>query len=535
MDLYKTHSQNFVLLCLSLFLIALECVKLYVSAEHQSEFQREITIKAAAGTIIGHVKDVQVFGKPYKVARFLGIPYAEPPEGELRFQKPVARQPFSTPLVAKQHGLACLQQESDFLGGKQIETGENCLNLNVYRPDGCSGETLATMVWFHGGGFATGSSDPYLADYLAAYGRVMVVTVNYRLSVWGFLSLGDVTPGNLGLWDQHLALKWVNKNIENFGGDKDQVTIFGQSVGAASVVYQSLYAGNQGLFQQAIAQSSSVTSPWAFADKSRDDETQLAKLLGCDTGNSTVTKTFQCINSTSNEDLLKAIEQLPGPETMLRMSVIATKDGDFVKDTPALMLSSNNQTFTAGQEFFNSLNFLSGVTSTESTGHALLLSGTKDSEHFNIDQKHFDNHLIPLVLERLYNTEVPSAILDLVRAEYRDWNEQDNQSAVRDNYIQLISDVCHNVPLIQTLKFHARPSKSRTYAYMFSEKPTSQLCPTPHWSTGAHHSDELQFVFGPEPEGMMSWVPGERHQPRDWEIGLSKTVITYWTNFAKSG
>ena len=528
MDLCNTPSQHFVLLCLSLFHIGL-----HVSAEPQSEFEREITIKASAGTIIGLIKQLEVFGKPYKVARFLGIPYAEPPIGERRFQKPVARRPFSIPLVAKQHRLACLQQESDFLNGKRIETGENCLNLNVYRPEGCSGEKLATMVWIHGGGFATGLSDHYEADYLAAYGRVIVVTVNYRLSVWGFLSLGDIVPGNLGLWDQHLALKWVHKNIEDFGGDKDLVTIFGQSVGAASVVYQSLYAGNKGLFQQVIAQSNSVTSPWAFADKSRNDETHFARLLGCDTDN--FTKMFQCINSTSNEDLLKAVEKLPGPDKMLRMSIIATKDGDFVNYTPTSMLSSNNQTFTGGQEFFQSLNFLSGVTSMESTGHALLLSGTKDVDHFSIAQEHFDKTLIPFVLKQLFNNKTPDTILDIVRAEYRDWNEQANQTAIRDNYIQLMSDICHNVPLIQTLQFHARAGKSRTYAYRFSEKPTRQLYPLPHWSRGAHHSDELQFVFGPEPEGMMSWVRGERHQPQDWEVALSKTVMTYWSNFAKSG
>ena len=531
MDLHKTYSQNFIFLSILLFYIAQECKKLY--AEPQSEFQRETTIKTAAGTIIGYVKDVQVFGKPFQVARFLGIPYAESPTGELRFQKPVARRPFSTTLVAKKHGLACLEQESDFLEGKEIEKGENCLNLNVYRPEGCSGKKLATMVWFHGGGFVTGSSNPYEADYLAAYGSVIVVTVNYRLSVWGFLSLGEITPGNMGLWDQQMALKWVHENIENFGGDKERVTIFGQSVGAASVIYQSLYAGNRGLFQRVIAQSSSVTSPSAFADKSREDDTQLATLLGCDARN--FSRTFQCINSTSNEDLLKAIEKLPGPSSMLRMSVIATQDGDFVKDISSSILSSDNQLSAPGHEFFNSLDFLSGVTSTESTMHALLLSGVKEIDHFSIDREHFDNHLVPLVIKKLYNTEVPSAILDLVRAEYQDWNDPHNRTSIRDNYIQLMSDICHNVPLIQTLQFHSSAGKSRTYAYRFSEKPTRQLCPTPSWSAGSHHSDELQFVFGPEPEGMMSWHPREIHQPQDWERWLSKTVMSYWTNFAKSG
>ena len=160
--------------------------------EIEQDYHKEITIKAPAGTIIGYVKDVEVFGKFNTVARFLGIPYAETPTGNLRFQKPIPRKPFSVPLVAKRHGCSCLQQDSDFLDGHHEVRSEDCLNLNVYKPEGCVGEKLAVMVWFHGGGYVSGSSNPYTGDYLAAYGGVIVVTVNYRLSVWGFLSLGNV-------------------------------------------------------------------------------------------------------------------------------------------------------------------------------------------------------------------------------------------------------------------------------------------------------------------------------------------------------
>jgi cholinesterase/neuroligin len=150
---------------------------------------------------------------------------------------------------------------------------EDCLYLNIYAPKKPEqGEKLAVMVWFHGGGFIVGSADIYPADHLAVYGDVVVVTVNYRLTVFGFLSTGDEhAPGNYGLWDQRMALDWVNKNIEGFGGDPARVTIFGESAGAASVIYQGLYPDNRGLFQRVVAQSGSAGSWWASNDHYKED------------------------------------------------------------------------------------------------------------------------------------------------------------------------------------------------------------------------------------------------------------------------
>lgn len=362
---------------------------------------------------------------------------------------------------------------------------------------------------------------------------MIVVTVNYRLSVWGFLSLGTVAPGNNGLWDQHMALQWVHDNIDYFGGDKERVTIFGQSAGAASVVYQSLYEGNRGLFQRAIVQSSSITSPWMYSDKARQDESILVKFLGCETKD--LAQIFQCINSTSNANLLNAMEKMPGPTSMLRMSVIPTIDGEFVKESTHSMLSDNSSLSKTDQEFFSRLEFLSGVTSTESTIHSLLLAGAENFELFLPDQRQFKDQLVPLIVNKLYNQEVPKILLELVTDQYKDWAEPHNQTSIRDNYIKLMCDICHNVPLIQTVQFHARKSARLTYVYSFNEKPSQQLCSTPSWAKGAHHSDELPFVFGHEPDGMMSWATKDTYRSLDWEKELSKTMMTYWTNFAKSG
>ena len=170
-------------------------------------------VNTKLGTIIGTQQDINVFGRDVKIARYLGIPYAEAPVGDLRFRKPVPKQSLRSPFNATKHGDNCLQMDLLALF-KESDSSEDCLFLNVYVPVDRLREDLAVMIWLHGGGFVSGASDPFVSDNLAAHGNVIVVTLNYRLSLWGFLSTGDEhAAGNYGLWDQHIAIKWVHDNI----------------------------------------------------------------------------------------------------------------------------------------------------------------------------------------------------------------------------------------------------------------------------------------------------------------------------------
>ena len=148
------------------------------------------------------------------------------------------------------------------------EFAEDCF-INIVKPAGSGGDKgFSVMVWFHGGGFNLGSTRAYSSDMLSAYSDVMMITVAYRLNLFGFLSTGDETlPGNLGLWDQHIALKWIHEYIGDFGGDPNNVALIGCSAGSASVVYQSIFPDNKGLFQRAIGISGSITEPWSFQPK----------------------------------------------------------------------------------------------------------------------------------------------------------------------------------------------------------------------------------------------------------------------------
>ncbi|RZC42615.1 COesterase and/or Abhydrolase 3 domain containing protein [Asbolus verrucosus] len=199
---------------------------------------------------------------------FLGIPYAKAPIGELRFKAPVPVEPWDGVKDATKEGPECPSRHMFF--GYYVGCEDNCLNLNVYTrelPKDDSSSLKPVMVWIHGGAFLYGcnKSEYFGPDYLITE-DIVLVCINYRLGVLGFLSLEDPSlgiPGNAGMKDMILALKWVQRNIQKFGGDPNNVTIFGESAGSASVHYLYLSPLSKGLFHKAIAQSGSSLNCWA--------------------------------------------------------------------------------------------------------------------------------------------------------------------------------------------------------------------------------------------------------------------------------
>ncbi|XP_060536629.1 uncharacterized protein LOC132708359 [Cylas formicarius] len=214
--------------------------------------------------------------------KFVGIPYARAPIGDLRFKAPQPPEPWENVRDATKEGPEC--PSADMYFTYFVGNEDNCLNLNIYTkdlPNDTNKPKKPVMVWIHGGGFTFGSnkSESFGPEYFMTQ-DIVLVAVNYRLGILGFASFKDPSigvPGNAGLKDMRMALRWVQANVEKFGGDVNNITIFGESAGSASVHYLTLSETTKGLFQKAIMQSGSALSNWSWG---KPNASEIAHCLG---------------------------------------------------------------------------------------------------------------------------------------------------------------------------------------------------------------------------------------------------------------
>ncbi|CAH1405382.1 unnamed protein product [Nezara viridula] len=269
----------------------------------QASGQRpEVTIPD--GTLVG-IPMTTIHGRT--VSAFRNIPFAAPPVGPLRFQLPQPVRPWRIPRDAGVMAPACLQYFSLFrvTGGQ-----EDCLYLNVFTPQlpsSGSDVSLPINVYIHGGAFEFGTGAAYGPRYLLDYDMILV-TINYRLGVFGFLSTEDgVIPGNMGLKDQVAALRWVQNNIAYFGGDPTQVTISGTSAGASSVHFHFLSRMSRGLYTRGICMSGTSLMPSALQKAPLFKATTVGKLMNC--------------SFTNTQQLANCLIRAPGSELVAQESV----------------------------------------------------------------------------------------------------------------------------------------------------------------------------------------------------------------------
>ncbi|XP_015119024.1 uncharacterized protein LOC107042478 isoform X2 [Diachasma alloeum] len=284
-------------------------------------------IETDLGTLQG-VFEENINGGTY--VAFKGIPYALPPVGDLRFRDPVPNVPWTGIRDATEFGEVCCQYDS---GTGRCIGSEDCLYLNVYMPNLDLSNLKAVMIWIHGGAFKNGSGndDVYGVDYLIK-SDVVIVTLNYRLGCLGFLHLGDkAASGNQGLKDQVIALKWVKRNISRFGGDPNNITMFGQSAGSVCIHYLALSPMARGLFQKAILQSGLI-STIARATSLVQVGNRLASILGVSIANPKALVEY--LRTVKVDKLIEAQEELVTPEehAALVLSFIPGPDG--VSDNP---------------------------------------------------------------------------------------------------------------------------------------------------------------------------------------------------------
>ncbi|XP_073680424.1 bile salt-activated lipase [Garra rufa] len=444
---------------------------------------------------------------------FKGIPFAAPPG---RLQKPVPHPGWDGVLKATDYRNRCLQLN---LLATDVVGSEDCLYLNIWVPQGSTvSSNLPVMVFIFGGGFLLGSSqganflDNYLYDgeEMADRGNVIVVTFNYRVGSLGFLSSGDAdAPGNYGLWDQHAAISWVHRNIKAFGGNPDNLTIFGESAGAASVNFQILSPKNKGLIRRAISQSGVALCPWAVNRNPRQYAEQIATKIGCPTDSGMV----DCFRMTDPRTLTLAgnvnFATSPSEPIVHNLALSPVIDGDFLPGEPDTLFGNTAD-----------IDYIAGVNDMD--GHIFA----------TLDIPSINNALASTSVEEVRALSVSlseSRGIDAGMATFQEytinWGSNPSDADIKKTVVDLETDYIFLVPTQAALYLHSDHAVSgRTYSYLFSEP--SRMPVYPLWM-GADHADDLQYVFGKPFSTPLGYFP--RH--RD----VAGYLISYWTNFAQTG
>lgn len=447
---------------------------------------------------------------------FKGIPFADVPK---RWEKPQPHPGWTGVLKATKYRDRCLQVN---LLQTKTQGSEDCLYLNIFVPQKRKlSQNLPVMVYLFGGAFLLGASNDvellgaslYDGKELSHRGSVLVVTVNYRVGPLGFLSSGDSRlPGNYGLWDQHAAISWVKRNIEKFGGNPDNITIFGQSAGGASVSYQMLSPYNKGLFRRAITQGGVALSPWAQQRKPLSLLKKIASKAGC--WRTDVDEMIQCLKMTDPAGVTMAgkidILLLLGKGVVMDLLELApVVDGDFVPDEPSKLFSNAAQ-----------FDYMAGVNSFD--GH--IFAGV-DVPSINKRKANTTLEQVRGVLAGLTKDGSGSVVDQALDLYSSTWGSPPDLAKIKKTVADIETDFLFLVPTQISLKLHARHSSSaRTFSYLFSMK--TRIPGFPEW-VGAEHAEDLQYLFGKPYSLPLLYLP--RH--RD----LADYMIQYWSNFARSG
>ncbi|CAD7014807.1 unnamed protein product [Ceratitis capitata] len=471
-------------------------------------------------------------GEQYEA--FYGVPFAKPPVGELRFKNPVAVEPWENKLLVKEPKAECIQH--NYLYYPTSTTGEeDCLYLNVYRPVNSTSKKLPVLFYIYGGGYSCGSENPILAgpEYFMDTKEVILVIPGYRLGIFGFLSTGDEQmSGNFGLKDQNLALQWVNKYIDSFGGDPTRVTIFGHSAGGSSVHYQMLSPASKGLFRNAILVSGTAISPFINYVDAKPQVVKLANAAGfTNTSQMSTSELANALRTVDAFDLLKAseslstwevwplirlrpvIEQESWPNAFMTEDVFNLVENKNIKTVPWIGASMTPK----GEGVIFALRLL---------GHANLRA------EFN---KNFDE-LFKVVLDLPASgkpTEV-AAVTERLLAEYMGGVHELN-NATLDGFLELLGDYNFVHPLYKVIVLNVNGSAANrslegfirfnyTGPYSFSPSFTNSSA-----DFGAIHVDDMIYLFT-----LPSVVPNgfSKSSP---EAELIKKYVGIYVEYAKTG
>ena len=474
-------------------------------------FDRDVRVETSFGPVEGYEDD--------GVLSYRGIPYAAPPIDELRWRPPIDPEPWTDTRPATEKPNICPQLAFAGLPVPGFNPSEDCLYLNVDTP--VEGLGIPVMVWIHGGGFTLGeglqADGGTAGDLIAREVGAVVVSMNYRLGQLGFLAHSELSAessdgasGNYGLMDQTAALRWVQENIDRFGGDPDNVTIFGESAGAFSVCSHLASATSAGLFDKAILQSGSCERPWPTLPAAEAQGDAFAAALDCDAEQDVLA----CMRSKSADDVLAALP--PAPNFGFNPSLGPTErwgpvlDGSFFTEQPSDSFSSGN---------FNQVPTILGFTREEARLFVWL--GEFADPPLDVTADNYEELIAYFVGG---NTELAARAVE--QYPLSDYSEPAVALAA------VATDTIFRCPgKLEAAKLSAFVP---TYLYQFEyQDGHSQLeavlpfigASLPSYDLGAFHSADIPYVFGYDPLLVVNLEDGFSTTLNTWEAGTADRAL----------
>ncbi|GAB1859689.1 Carboxylic ester hydrolase [Camponotus japonicus] len=499
-------------------LIVLLCLNLAILANSDETAPR---IKSPSGALKGYYK-ISQNGRKYEA--YEGIPYALPPVGKLRFKPPQPILPWIGELPATKFGSPCIQYaQFPFNPTEKVEGAEDCLYLNIYVPVRKKTEnktSIPVLFWIHGGAFQFGSGMIYKATYLMD-SDVILVTINYRLGPMGFLSTEDeVVPGNMGLKDQNMALRWVSENIEWFGGDPSRITLIGLSAGGASVHYHYLSQMSVGLFRGGISFSGTAFDCWTQTENALEKTKKLSALMGCPT--TTSRDMIRCLRYRPARTIVQATSEfMPfffNPFTPF--GPVPEKVGDdtpFIDKTPVEIVNNGD---------VQDIPWITGATSEEGLYPvAEFIAGNENLKQLNDNWDLLGPHFLD------FNYTIPKEkqieIARLIKKHYFDTKPIDQTTTKQ--LIQMASDRFFVVDSEKAARMQAKVNQNPVWYYYFTYRGKQSLSDSMSGTTknyGVCHGDDILYVLD------TAWVnPVTTQQDRD----MQKLLIDFCVSFATNG
>ncbi|XP_008543574.1 carboxylic ester hydrolase [Microplitis demolitor] len=460
-----------------------------------------------------------------KYMAFEGIPYARAPIEDLRFKPPQKIKPWTGDLIAIKTGSPCTQYIHEQIDTRERIIGaEDCLYLNIYKPVIELTKKIPVIIWIHGGAFQwhMEANDGQFTrpDYLMDR-DVIFVSFSYRVGPLGFLSTGDDhISGNMGLKDQSMAIRWVNENIEAFGGDSENISLFGLSAGGVSVHYHYLTPLSRGLFKRGISFSGTALNSWGITEEAAEKGKKVAIIVGCP--------------SLSTEEMVKCLRARPARQIALTVMHFMpwlynpmtpfgpvvekpTSESPFITSYP-IDIINNNEAYDAP--------WITGVVSEEG-----LYPGAEFCANEKL-LKELDarwDALAPFILD--YNYTIPLSkqvqVGRKIRRHYIGDKQIDDNTAM--SIIHMIGDRLYTADSIKAAKLMAKKNKNPVFYYYFTYKgaeSVSHVMTRTKKDWGVAHGDDSYFVIASPAKNPTTTVE---------DRSMQRELLDFWISFATCG